>query len=118
MPAYDPATLARNLDPFDSHEFAPFNDASFAVFRGDDIDNSNWELHPDTDELLFVLHGSVTVEILASPSSERHDLSAGQLVVVPRGLWHRHLDIRDLIELYFTPGTSIQSSATDPRDQP
>lgn len=118
MPAYDPAALARTLDPFDFHEFAPFNDASFAVFRGDDVDNSDWELHPDTDELLFVLHGSVTVEILTSPSSERHALTAGQFVVVPRGLWHRHLDIRDLIELYFTPGESIQSKSADPRDQP
>jgi hypothetical protein len=42
---------------------------------------------------------------------------AVRLVVVPRGLWHRHVDIRDLIELYFTPGESIQSSAKDPREQ-
>jgi mannose-6-phosphate isomerase-like protein (cupin superfamily) len=117
MPLYDPAALARNLDPFDFHEFATFNNASFAVFRGDNVDHSDWELHLDTDELLFVLEGSVTVEILTSESPERHDLIAGQFVVVPRGLWHRHVDIRDLIELYFTPGESIQSNAADPREQ-
>jgi mannose-6-phosphate isomerase-like protein (cupin superfamily) len=117
MPLYDPAALARNLDPFDFHEFAPFNDASFAVFRGDNVDHSDWELHPNTDELLFVLEGSVTVEILTSESTERYGLIAGQFVVVPRGLWHRHVDIRDLVELYFTPGESIQSDAVDPREQ-
>ncbi len=114
---YEPAALARTLEPFDFHEFAPFNGASFAVFRGDNVDSSDWELHSDTDELLFVLQGSVTVEILTVPASERHDLVAGQFVVVPRGLWHRHFDIRDLIELYFTPGESIQSSEADPRGE-
>jgi mannose-6-phosphate isomerase-like protein (cupin superfamily) len=117
MPAYDPAVLASSLDPFDFHEFAPFNGASFAVFHGDDVDASDWELHPDTDEFLFVVRGSVTVEILGAQSSDRHDLTAGQFVVVPRGLWHRHVKIRDLTELYFTPGESMQSTATDPREQ-
>jgi mannose-6-phosphate isomerase-like protein (cupin superfamily) len=117
MPAYDPVALARTLDPFDFREFAPFNGTSFAVFGGDAVEHSDWELHDDTDEFLFVLQGSVTVEILTAQSTERHDLVAGQFVVVPRGLWHRHVDIRDLIELYFTPGKSIQSSAQDPREQ-
>jgi mannose-6-phosphate isomerase-like protein (cupin superfamily) len=115
MPAYDPTLFATTLDPFDFREFAPFNDESFAVFRGDGVDSSDWELHSDTDELLFVLQGSVTVEILSPTSSETHDLEAGQFVVVPQGLWHRHLNIRNLIEMYFTPGNSIQSTAADPR---
>lgn len=116
MPFYDPAAVARGLDPFDFHEFAPFNSASFAVFRGDGVDKSDWELHPDTDEFLFVIQGSVTIEILTPGLSERHDLTAGNFFVVPQGLWHRHLDIKNLIELYYTPGISIQSEATDPRD--
>jgi mannose-6-phosphate isomerase-like protein (cupin superfamily) len=116
MPVYDPAALARTLDPFDFHEFAPFNGASFAVFRGDEVEHSDWEVHGDTDEFLFVLQGSVTVEILSEQATQRHDLVAGQFVVVPRGLWHRHVDIRNLIELYFTPGESVQSSAQDPRE--
>jgi hypothetical protein len=64
-----------------------------------------------------VRFGSVTIEILMARSTERLNLVAGQFVVVPRGLWHRHVDIKDLIELYFTPGDSIQSSAEDPREQ-
>ena len=61
--------------------------------------------------------GSVNtiVEILTDAGSEDHDLTAGQLVVVPQGMWHRHRDVRDLIEMYFTPGTSLQSTASDPR---
>lgn len=85
------------------------------MFRGDGVDASDWELHPDTDELLFVVHGSVTVEILTDTDAEDHHLTAGQCVVVPQGLWHRHRNVRDLIEMYFTPGASVQSTATDPR---
>lgn len=115
MPAYDPAQIAYAREPFDFHEFAPFNGASIAVFRGDGVDVSEWELHPDTDELLFVVSGSVTVEILTDSEPELHHLEAGQFVVVPKGLWHRHRDVRDLIEMYFTPGESLQSTAVDPR---
>jgi mannose-6-phosphate isomerase-like protein (cupin superfamily) len=97
MPMYDPAAIARTREPFDFHEFAPFNDAAFALLRGDGVDASDWELHPDTDELLYVVHGSVTVEILTETDADEHHLAVGQFVVVPRGLWHRHRDVRNLI---------------------
>ncbi len=115
MKPYDPIAIALGLEPFDFREFAPFNTGSFAVFRGDGVEQSDWELHPDTDELLFVLSGSVTIEMLTTSGSEHHPLVAGQFVVVPKSCWHRHVGIRDLIEMYFTPGTSIQSTSEDPR---
>jgi hypothetical protein len=52
MTTYDPAHIAASQEPFDFHEFAPFNDAAIAVFRGDGVEVSEWEMHPDTDELL------------------------------------------------------------------
>lgn len=115
MSSYDPVAIANSRDLFDFHEFAPFNGGSFAVFRGDGVAASDWELHDDTDELLFILQGSVTVEILTETNSNEYQLTAGRFVVVPRGLWHRHRNINDLVELYFTPGNSIQSSKEDPR---
>ncbi len=115
MSIYDPAAIAASRDPFDFHEFAPFNGGSFAVFRGDGVDASDWEIHRDTDEFLFVIAGSVTVEILTDDTSTDIDLRQGQFVVVPKGLWHRHRNIVDLVELYLTPGESEQSDADDPR---
>jgi mannose-6-phosphate isomerase-like protein (cupin superfamily) len=115
MHSCDPVGVANTRDPFDFHEFAPFNGGSFAVFRGDGVEASDWEIHRDTDEFLFVLHGSVTVEILTADTSTHTALIAGQFVIVPKGLWHRHRHVVDLIEMYFTPGTSEQSDATDPR---
>ncbi len=115
MQCFDPLQTALTRDSFDFHEFAPFNDGAFAVFRGDGVAASAWEIHHDTDELLFVISGSVTVEILIDGDSTSLPLTAGQFTVVPRGLWHRHIDVVDLVEMYYTPGDSQQSDALDPR---
>lgn len=118
MTRYDPIKTARSREPFDFHELAPFNNGAIAVFRGDELATSDWEMHPDTDELLMVLDGSVTVEILTDHGAETHPLSAGQFVVVPTGHWHRHRDIHDLVEMFYTPGETVQSTADDPRPAP
>jgi hypothetical protein len=58
------------------------------------------------------------MEVLSNDVNEPSTLvvlTAGLFTVVPRGHWHRHRDVRDLVELYFTPGTSLASDAHDPR---
>ncbi len=117
MQCFDPLRTASVIEPFDFHEFAPFNDGAFAVFRGNGVAASDWEIHHDTDEMLFVVSGSVTVEIRGDDDSTSIPLTAGQFDVAPEGLWHRHVDVVDLVEMYYTPGTSIQSTAEDPRTQ-
>ena len=62
-----------------------------------------------------MLQGSVTVEILNEDTSTDIALTPGQFVVVPKGMWHRHRDVVNLIEMYFTPGNTEQSDAEDPR---
>jgi mannose-6-phosphate isomerase-like protein (cupin superfamily) len=118
MTAHDPLAIAAGLRPFEFHPFARFNSGDFAVFRGSSVGASQWEMHPDTDELLFVMSGRVTVELLINEWSTLIPLSRGQLVIVPRGVWHRHRDAHDLVELYYTPGRSVASNAEDPRTTP
>jgi mannose-6-phosphate isomerase-like protein (cupin superfamily) len=115
MHTHDPISIAKNLAAFDFQELAPFNGSAFCMFYGDQLDKSDWELHPDTDELLMVLDGSVTVEILTATDRHRLPLSAGQFVVVPKGHWHRHTDVHDVVEMFYTPGSTLESSADDPR---
>ena len=112
---FDPVQIARSREPFDFHDITPFNDGTIAVFRGDDLASSDWEMHPDTDELLMVLEGLVTIEILTDDTETTYPLTAGQFVVVPRGHSHRHRDVCNLIEMYYTPGETLQSTAEDPR---
>jgi mannose-6-phosphate isomerase-like protein (cupin superfamily) len=115
MRIHDPITIASNLAAFDFLELAPFNGDAFCMFYGDELEQSDWELHPDTDELLMVLEGSVTVEILTATDRHLLPLTAGRFVVVPRGHWHRHRDVHGVVEVFFTPGATVESSADDPR---
>jgi mannose-6-phosphate isomerase-like protein (cupin superfamily) len=107
MDAHRPVDIARADPELAFHEFVPFNNSHFAVFRAGGAGAGPWEMHPDTDELLFALQGSVTIELFGDDGNERVPLTAGALVVVPRGRWHRHVDADDLVELYHTPGQSI-----------
>ena len=62
------------------------------------------EMHPDGDELLFLVSGAVSVR-LELPEGERMvDLGAGDALVVPQGVWHR-IFLREPGRLvHITPG--------------
>jgi mannose-6-phosphate isomerase-like protein (cupin superfamily) len=107
MDAHRPVDIALADREFAFHEFVAFNNGHFAVFRASGAGDGPWEMHPDTDELLFALQGSVTVELFGDAGKERVALTAGSLLVVPRGRWHRHVDADNLVELYHTPGQSL-----------
>jgi mannose-6-phosphate isomerase-like protein (cupin superfamily) len=109
MDAHRTVDIAKADPEFAFHEFVAFNNGHFAVFRASGAGAGTWEMHPDTDELLFTLQGAVTIELFDSGGNELVPLTAGSLVVVPRSRWHRHVDADNLVELYHTPGESLQS---------
>lgn len=115
MQTHDPMAIARSFGTYDFAEVAAFNESAIMVARPPDLDASDWEIHRDTDELLMVLAGSVKVEILGDNDQHVVSLTAGQFTVVPRGRWHRHVDLRDLVELFYMPGSNEESTAADPR---
>jgi mannose-6-phosphate isomerase-like protein (cupin superfamily) len=62
------------------------------------------EMHPDADELLFLVSGLVTV-ILEDRDPPRHIvLTPGQALIVPRGIWHRVRLEEPSQLLHVTPG--------------
>jgi len=62
------------------------------------------EMHPDGDEILVLLSGSVTVVLEDASPPRRVALSPGQALVVPRGVWHRVLLDEPSRILHVTPG--------------
>lgn len=50
---------------------------------------SEWERHSHGDELVQVLRGQTTLVLLVEGQEQRNELSKGQLLVVPQGIWHR-----------------------------
>ncbi|HUA80035.1 MAG TPA: cupin domain-containing protein [Dyella sp.] len=68
-------------------EIAPYREGGVYVsyYSG----SSEWERHPHGDEVVMVLDGSTTAILLVDGKEERFFLAQNELVVVPKGVWHR-----------------------------
>ena len=67
------------------------------------------ELHPDGDELLYLVSGQVEVVLddgdLAHVGTEtRHRIGPGDAFIVPRGVWHRLEVLEPAHLVHVTPG--------------
>jgi quercetin dioxygenase-like cupin family protein len=76
---------------------------------------THWETHPE-DELVHILDGSVTLDIIEADRPRSHVLSRGKMVVVPNGAWHRFRSADGLTAMSATvPGSHIELDVDDPR---
>ena len=63
----------------------------------------NGEMHPDGDEVLYLISGRMKVTLETSPVQEL-DMAPGDGLIVPKGVWHR-VDILEPSKIvYVTPG--------------
>jgi mannose-6-phosphate isomerase-like protein (cupin superfamily) len=62
------------------------------------------EMHPDGDELLYVIDGRMRVLLELDGGERVVDVDAGQAVVVPQGTWHLILPGEPARMLNITPG--------------
>ena len=62
------------------------------------------EMHPDADEVLFLISGRVTVVLEEDGGENVVEVGPGQAIVVPRGVWHRVLLREPSQLLHITPG--------------
>jgi mannose-6-phosphate isomerase-like protein (cupin superfamily) len=53
-----------------------------------DADWTNWEMHPAGDEILIMLDGNATFVLDHPDGATTVLLSAGRMLVVPKGVWH------------------------------
>jgi len=78
----------------------------------------HWERHLAGDELIHILDGTATLEIVCNAGPPRSFvLSAGMIAVIPQGAWHRFLSPEGNTHLGATPfpGESIEFDVDDPR---
>jgi len=71
-----------------------------------------WEFHP-ADELLHILEGGCRLTVRQDGHAFVHDLGAGDLVIVPKGCWHRNDAPDGVTMLYMTPGQGGRHSWDD-----
>ena len=50
---------------------------------------SEWERHLNGDEFVQVLDGETTLILLNENQEQLNELSSGQMLVIPKGVWHR-----------------------------
>jgi mannose-6-phosphate isomerase-like protein (cupin superfamily) len=72
-----------------------------------------WEYHTD-DELLHILDGESELTVRRAPGDETRTLRAGDLVIVPRGCWHRNDAPSGVTMLFMTPTEGSTHSWDDP----
>jgi mannose-6-phosphate isomerase-like protein (cupin superfamily) len=92
---------------------APFGNGS--IFAGSFSGDSPWERHRNGDELVQILEGSTTLTIMTDDGPQAFEMSAGMLIVVPQGHWHRFQGPGLVTLLSATPQPTDHSSAEDPR---
>jgi quercetin dioxygenase-like cupin family protein len=116
MQSYNIQEAARNLPALAFHTFSSFNKGSVGVFRAA-RETSPWELHPDDDELLYVVEGEIEITTLGAAGPVTSVISSGEIFVVPRGVWHRQTIARPTVQVWITPGDTKHSMAEDPRGE-
>src|SRR5512132_1881254 len=100
----------------DGHAFAvlaPFRDGS--IFAGSFSGESPWERHQKGDELVQILDGATTLTIMTAGGPQSFKLTAGMIIVVPQGPWHRLHSAERVTVLSATPQPTEHSRAEDPR---
>jgi quercetin dioxygenase-like cupin family protein len=98
-----------------SARLASYRDGNLSItkFAG----KGHWESHPAGDELIHVLDGTATLEMLGEDGPQSFALRAGMIAVNPQGAWHRFCSADGVTLLAVTPAPSevIDLDVDDPR---
>lgn len=73
------------------------------IFLAHYAGTSEWERHGEGDEMVMVVEGETTLFLLENGAETAHRIGAGELLVVPRGVWHRFETPRGVKILSVTP---------------
>jgi mannose-6-phosphate isomerase-like protein (cupin superfamily) len=97
-------------------QLASYRDGLLLAIKASGKDH--WERHLTGDELVHILDGTATVEIVCDDGPPKSfALRAGMIAVIPQGAWHRLLSSEGATQLAATPfpGETIELDVDDPR---
>ncbi len=97
------ADLNASLVPERPDPPVPVDGMTFGVATMYENAPHDGEMHPDGDEVLYLVSGLARITLETEPVQEL-TLGPGDGVIVPRGVWHR-VDVLEPIQVvYLTPG--------------
>jgi mannose-6-phosphate isomerase-like protein (cupin superfamily) len=94
---------------------APYRDG--ALFTTKFAGKGHWESHLTGDELIHILDGAATLEIVREDGPQSFALRAGTIAVIPQSAWHRFHSSEGVTLMTATPSPSevIELDVNDPR---
>ena len=95
---------------------ASYRDGLLLAIKSSGTDH--WERHLTGDELVHILDGTATLEIVCDDGPPKSfALRAGMIAVISQGAWHRALSAEGKTEMTATPfpGDHIERDVDDPR---
>src|SRR6266851_4793081 len=85
------------------------------LLLGKSAGTGHWETHPE-DELVHVLDGAATLDIVQKDGPQSFTLRAGMIAIVPQSAWHRFHSADGRTTMSATiPGDHIDLDVDDPR---
>jgi len=85
------------------------------LLLGKSAGTGHWETHPE-DELVYVLDGAATLDIVQKDGPQSFALGAGMIAIVPQNAWHRFHSADGRTTMSATiPGDHIDLDVDDPR---
>src|SRR6266568_2136088 len=85
------------------------------LLLGKSAGTGHWETHPE-DELVYVLDGVATLDIVQKNGPQSFALGAGMIAIVPQSAWHRFHSADGRTTMSATiPGDHIDLDVDDPR---
>lgn len=120
---FDPSThtiglsheLQASLMPEQPDPPIPFDGVTFGVATMSENSPHGGEMHPDGDEILYLIEGRARVVFLDSAEPDVV-MGPGDGMVVPKGVWHR-VDILEPCQIvYATPGPNNEFRPLEQED--
>ena len=106
-PETDTVGIGRNLTatlvPARPDPPFPVDGLTFGVATMSENSPHGGEMHPDGDELIYLVSGRARVTLESDPVEELV-MEAGEGLVVPKGVWHRVEILTPSQIVYVTPG--------------
>lgn len=94
-------------------QLPPYRDG--LLLLGKSAGTSHWETHPE-DELVYVLDGTATLDIVTEDGPQSFALGAGMVAIVPPTVWHRFRSVDGKTTFSAVlPGDHIELDVDDPR---
>jgi quercetin dioxygenase-like cupin family protein len=97
-------------------QLASYRDGLLLALKASGTDH--WERHLTGDELIHILDGTATLEIVCNDGPPKSfELRAGMIAVIPQGAWHRFHSAEGATQMAVTPfpGEHVELDVDDPR---